>query len=381
VVIDRRRFLGAMGVGAGMLVTGEAAAAQPRAESRVYLGTYTTWPGGGTGIGLASYDQTTGQLRATGVFPGVANPSFVIESGRTLYAVNEQSSGSVTSIAVGAGGGLRIINTQSTGGADPCHLALDPSGRYLLSANYSSGSVSVHPVKADGGLGARTDLVTHKGSGPDRERQEGPHAHQVLPDLAGKHLLAVDLGTDSVYSYQLDTTTGKLVLVGTAKVKAGAGPRHLAFHPTGAFAYIANELDSTIVAAAYDADRGVLTPGQALRTVPAGAPTTPRNYPAEVVVSADGRFVYVSNRGHDSVALFAVEQGGARLRFVETVPTGGKFPRHVTFDPSGRFLFAANQNSNTVTSFRVDPATGRLTASGVPLSSPIPVCVVPTRLG
>jgi 6-phosphogluconolactonase len=364
-----------------MLVTGEAAAAQPRAESRVYLGTYTTWPGGGTGIGLASYDQTTGQLRATGVFPGVANPSFVIESGRTLYAVNEQSSGSVTSIAVGAGGGLRIINTQSTGGADPCHLALDPSGRYLLSANYSSGSVSVHPVKADGGLGARTDLVTHKGSGPDRERQEGPHAHQVLPDLAGKHLLAVDLGTDSVYSYQLDTTTGKLALVGTAKVKAGAGPRHLAFHPTGAFAYIANELDSTIVAAAYDADRGVLTPGQALRTVPAGAPTTPRNYPAEVVVSADGRFVYVSNRGHDSVALFAVEQGGARLRFVETVPTGGKFPRHVTFDPSGRFLFAANQNSNTVTSFRVDPATGRLTASGVPLSSPIPVCVVPTRLG
>ena len=381
MVIDRRRFLGAMGVGAGMLVTGEAASAQPRAESRVYLGTYTTWSGGGTGIGLASYDQTTGQLRATGVFPGVANPSFVIESGRTLYAVNEQSQGSVTSIAIGAGGGLRIINAQSTGGADPCHLALDPSGRYLLSANYSSGSVSVHPVKADGGLGARTDLVTHKGSGPDRERQEGPHAHQVLPDLAGKHLLAVDLGTDSVYSYKLDTTTGKLALVGTAKVKPGAGPRHLAFHPTGQFAYIANELDSTIVAAAYDADRGVLTPGQALRTVPAGAPTTPRNYPAEVVVSADGRFVYLSNRGHDSVALFAVEQGGARLRFVEAVPTGGKFPRHITFDPTGRFLFAANQNSNTVTSFRVDLATGRLTASGVPLSSPIPVCVVPTRLG
>lgn len=381
MVIDRRRFLGAMGVGAGMLVTGEAAAAQPRAESRVYLGTYTTWPGGGGGIGLATYDQTTGQLRATGVFPGVANPSFVIEAGRTLYAVNEQTGGSVTSIAIGAGGGLRIINSQSTGGADPCHLALDPSGRYLLSANYSSGSVSVHPVRADGGLGPRTDLVTHQGSGPDRERQEGPHAHQVLPDPAGKHLLAVDLGTDSVYAYRLDPATGKLALVSTAKVKPGAGPRHLAFHPSGKFAYIANELDSTIVAAAYDADRGVLTPGQALRTTPIGAPTTPRNYPAEVVVSADGRFVYLSNRGHDSVALFAVDQGGARLRFVETVSTGGKFPRHITFDPSGRFLFAANQNSNTVTSFRVDLATGRLRSAGIPMSSPIPVCVVPTRLG
>jgi 6-phosphogluconolactonase len=381
VVVDRRRFLGAMGVGAGMLMTGGVAAAQPRAESRVYLGTYTTWPGGGTGIGLALYDQTTGQLRQTGVFPGVANPSFVIEAGRTLYAVNEQSNGAVTSIAIGAGGGLRVINTQSTGGADPCHLTLDPSGRYLLSANYSSGSVSVHPVKADGGLGARTDLVTHKGSGPDHERQNGPHAHQILPDHSGKHLLAVDLGTDSVYSYKLNTTTGKLALANTAKLKPGAGPRHLAFHSTGNFAYIANELDSTIVTATYDAATGKLVPVQTLSTLPSGAPSTPRNYPAEILVAKDGRFVYLSNRGHDSVALFAVEQGGARLRFVEAVPTGGKFPRHITLDPSGRFLFAANQNSNSVTTFKVDPATGRLRSSGVPLTTPIPVCAVPTRLG
>ncbi|WNV83815.1 lactonase family protein [Umezawaea sp. Da 62-37] len=370
-----------MGVGAGMLVTGQAASAQPRAETTAYLGTYTTWSGGGTGIGLAAYDQTTGQLRQTGVFPGVANPSFVIEAGRTLYAVNEQTNGAVTSIAIGAGGGLRVINSQSTGGADPCHLALDPSGRYLLSANYSSGSVAVHPVRADGGLGVRVDLAQHQGSGPDKERQEGPHAHQVLPDPVGKHLLAVDLGTDSVYSYRLDTTTGKLTVVSTAKVKPGAGPRHLAFHPSGSFAYLANELDSTIVAAAYDAERGLLTPAQTLRTTPIGTPATPRNYPAEVVVSADGRFVYLSNRGHDSVALFAVEQGGARLRFVETVPTGGKYPRHIAFDPTGRFLFAANQNSNTATTFRVDLATGRLRPTGTPLSTPIPVCVVPTRLG
>jgi len=381
VVVDRRRFLGAMGVGAGLLMTGEAAAtAQRKAESRVYFGTYTTWSGGGTGVGIGAYDQQTGQLRTTGVLKDVPNPSFVIEAGRTLYAVNEQSSGTVTAISVSAAGALKVLNKQSTGGADPCHLALDPSGRHLLSANYSSGSVSVHPVKADGSLGTRTDLVQHQGSGPDPERQKGPHAHQVLPDLDGKHVLAVDLGTDSVYSYQL-SAAGKLTLAGTAKLKPGAGPRHLAFHPSGKFAYVANELDSTIVVAAYDSARGALTFGQRQTTLPPGAPTTPRNHPAEVLVSGDGRFVYLSNRGHDSVAVFAVADGGARLTPVEAKPVGGKSPRHISLDRSGRFLFAANQDSSTATTFKVDRATGRLTPSGTPLKTPIPVCVVPTRLG
>jgi 6-phosphogluconolactonase len=222
--------------------------------------------------------------------------------------------------------------------------------------------------------------VKHKGTGPDPDRQEGPHAHQVLPDRDGKHILAVDLGTDSVYSYRL-SAEGKLTLASTAKLKAGAGPRHLAFHPSGKFAYVANELDSTIVVAAYDSARGVLTPGQRQTTLPPGAPTTPRNYPAEVLVSADGRFVYLSNRGHDSVAVFAVADGGARLTLVEARSVGGKYPRHISLDSSGRFLFAANQNSGTVTSFKVDQSTGRLTPSGTPLKTPIPVCVVPTRVG
>ncbi|MEU4806454.1 lactonase family protein [Actinosynnema sp. NPDC023587] len=342
--------------------------AEARAEVRVYLGTYTTWAGGGSGLGLASYDAATGRLRSTGVVAGVPNPSFVITAGKRVYAVNEQSKGTVTALQVGANGVPKVINTQSTGGADPCHLLLHQG--HVLAANYSSGSVSVHPVRPDGGLGARTDLVRHQGSGPDPDRQEGPHAHQVLADRAGEHVLAVDLGADAVFSYRLER--GRLTRVGTAKLHAGAGPRHLAFHPNGRYAYIANELDSTVVVASYAG--GVLTPVQKLDTLPPGAPTTPRNYPAEVVVSADGRFAYLSNRGHDSVAVFAVEQGGAVLRLLEATPVGGEFPRHIALDPTGKLLFAANQNSNTVTTFAVDQSTGGLKHTST-FPAPIPVCV------
>ncbi|WP_238412282.1 lactonase family protein [Saccharothrix deserti] len=353
----------------GVARADEGGADGSRAEVRVYLGTYTSWPGGGTGIGLGLYDTATGGLRVTGVVEDVPNPSFVIGAGRRVYAVNEQSDGEVTALAVGPDGVPKVINSQSTGGADPCHLALHKG--FLLSANYSSGSVAVHPVRPDGGLGERTDLAVHRGSGPDPERQEGPHAHQVLPDPAGEFVLAVDLGTDSVYSYRLGDRGG-LTLAGTARVHPGAGPRHLAFHPSGRFAYIANELDSTIVVATYD--RGVLKPGPKVSTLPAGAPTTPRNYPAEILVSADGRFVYLSNRGHDSVAVFAVERGGAALRLVEAAPVGGKFPRHITLDAAGRFLLAANQNSDDITTFAVDRTTGKLRPVGT-VDAPIPVCV------
>ncbi|MFS8101822.1 lactonase family protein [Lentzea alba] len=359
-----------MGVGAGLLMTGGTAEAAP-ATRRVFFGAYTTWSGGAQGIGIGTYDTASGQLKSTGVIKGVVNPSFVIESrdGRFLYAVNETSKGEVTAINAGS---RKVINKQPTGGADPCHLTLDPSGKFLITADYSSGSLSVFPVKADGSLGARTQKVQHKGSGPDKERQEGPHAHHIVFDPAGKHALAVDLGADSVFVYSF--VDGQLKLVSTAKLKPGAGPRHIAFHPGGKVAYVANELDSTIVACGY-AD-GKLTPGQVLKTAPAGGA---RNYPAEVVVSGDGKHVYLSNRGHDSVAHFAVN--GSELALVGHTSVGGKYPRHVTLDPSGSFLFAANQNSNNVTSFAVDRATGKLTPSGTPLQTAIPVCVLPTRLG
>ena len=338
---------------------------------RVFFGAYTTWSGGAQGIGIGTYDTANGQLKSTGVIKGVVNPSFVIESrdGRFLYAVNETSDGGVTAINAGT---LKVINKVATGGADPCHLTLDPSGKHLITADYSSGSLSVFPLRADGGIGARTQLVKHKGSGPDPDRQKGPHAHQILFDPSGRYALAVDLGADSVFVYSF--AGGKLTPHSTAKLKAGAGPRHLAFHPNGKTAYVVNELDSTIVSCAY-AD-GKLTPGQVLKTAP---PATVRNYPAEVLVSADGRFVYMSNRGHDSVAHFAVD--GAGLTLVGHTPVGGKYPRHITLDPSGQFLFAANQNSSLVTSFAVDRTTGRLAPSGTPLKTEIPVCVLPTRLG
>jgi 6-phosphogluconolactonase len=352
------------------VATGESGAGHR--EVRAYLGAYTTWPGGGRGIGVAAYDPATGRLRPTGVVGDVPNPSFVIAAGQRLYAVNEQSDGGVTALAVGRDGVPEVINSASTGGADPCHLALHRG--FLLAANYSSGSVSVHRVRPDGGVGERTDLVEHSGTGPDPERQEGPHAHQVLPDPTGEFVLVVDLGTDSVHSYRLDDG-GRLTPAGTARLHPGAGPRHLAFHPSGRFAYIANELDSTVVVAGYE--RGVLRPGPKLSTLPAGAPDEPRNYPAEVVVSEDGRFAYLSNRGHDSVAVFAVERGGAELRLVEATPVGGRYPRHIALDRAGKFLLAANQNSNDVTSFAVDRATGRLRRVGS-VDTPIPVCVALT---
>ncbi|GAA0260983.1 lactonase family protein [Saccharothrix mutabilis subsp. mutabilis] len=366
MAVDRRRFLGAVGVGAGLLMT--EGVAEARGEVRVYLGTYTTWTGGGAGLGIAAYDPRTGRLRSVGVVEGVPNPSFAITAGRRVYAVNEQSAGAVTALEV-RDGVPRVLNTQSTGGADPCHLVLHRG--HVLSANYSSGSVSVHPVRRDGGLGARTDLVRHEGSGPDPDRQEGPHAHQVLPDPTGEFVFAVDLGADAVFGYRL-SPEGRLTRVSTARLHPGAGPRHLAFHPNGRFAYVANELDSTIVVASYA--RGELTPGQQLSTLPAGAPTTPRNYPAEVLVSADGRFVYLSNRGHDSVAVFAVGRDGAELRLVEAVPVGGAFPRHLALDPAGRFLLAANQNSGSVTTFAVDRQSGRLRQTST-FEAPVPVCV------
>jgi 6-phosphogluconolactonase len=369
VGVDRRRFLGAMGVGAGLLMTGGTAeAAQTR---RVFFGAYTTWSGGAKGIGIGTYDTANGQLRTTGVIPGVVNPSFVIESrdGRFLYAVNENTKGEVTAIDAGT---FKVITKQPTGGADPCHLTLDPSGKFLITADYSSGSLSAFPVKPDGSLGARTQKVQHKGSGPNPDRQQGPHAHHIVFDPSGRYALSVDLGADSVFVYSF--TAGQLKLVSTAKFKPGAGPRHIAFHPNGKTAYVANELDSTIVSCAY-AD-GKLTPGQVLKTVPAGSVA---NFPAEVLVSGDGKHVYLSNRGHDSVAHFAVN--GSELALVGHTPVGGKSPRHITFDPSGRFLFAANQDSNLVTSFAVDRVSGTLTPSGTPLKTEIPVCVLPTRLG
>lgn len=363
---SRRRFLGltAAAVGSAAVGINTTASAHCRAGGTIYLGTYTSSAGGGTGIGIASYDEA-GQITKTGVLAGVQDPSFLILSatGRNLYAVNEQETGGVTAVAVDAPGKLRLLNRQPNGGSAPCHLALVANGKYLLSANYSSGDVAVHPVRTDGSLGQRTDLVKHAGS--------APHAHQVLQDPTGNYVLAVDLGTDSVYTYTI--ADGKLTLRSQATVKAGAGPRHLAFHPNGQYAYVAGELDSTITVCQYDGSTGKVTPGASQTTVPAGAP---QNYPGEVITSPDGKFVYLTNRGHNSIAIFAVESGGAALRLVGTPSCGGDWPRHVTLDPTGKLMFVSNQRSNSITTFQVNTETGGLTSAAT-FTAPVPVCVLP----
>ncbi|GAA1584575.1 lactonase family protein [Kribbella sancticallisti] len=361
---SRRRFLGLTAAAVGSAAVGVSpAAASCRTGSTLYLGTYTSPAGGGTGIGVASYDLASGQITSTGVLAGVQDPSFLIlsQSGRHLYAVNEQAAGGVTAVTVDAPGKLRLLNRQPNGGSAPCHLELVANGKYLVSANYSSGDLAVHPVNTDGSLGQQTDLVKHAGS--------APHAHQVLQDPTGNYVLAVDLGTDSIYTYTI--AAGKLTLRSQASVAAGAGPRHLAFHPNGRFAYVANELNSTITVCQYESGR--LTPGTTQTTIPAGSP---QNYPGEVIVSPDGRFVYLTNRGHNSIAVFAVESGGAAIRLVGTPSCGGDWPRHVTLDPTGKLMFVSNQRSNTIKTFHRNTQTGELTSAAT-LSTPIPVCVVP----
>ncbi|MFD9812195.1 lactonase family protein [Streptomyces sp. NPDC059080] len=387
--VGRRRFLG--GVAAGLAVTAggaaltgrDAAPAQardrnredarrPRAARAVFLGTYTS--SGGAGVVLAEY-TADGTLTSTSAVGGVPDPSYLALSpdGRALYAVDEQQEGAVTALALPEQGPPKVLGSRRTGGAGPCHLSVHPGGRWLLSANYTSGSVAVHPIDpADGSLGERTDLVIHSAP-PPGPGQDGPHAHQIVTSPDGGHVLAVDLGTDTVYTYRLDTSAGTLGEVSRAALRPGAGPRHLTFHPSGRFAYLANEVDNTVVVCGYDRGSGRLTPGEPQPTG-TGEGTS---CPAQLLVTADGTFAFLANRGHNSLTRYAVEDGGARLRLLDTVPVGGDFPRQIAFSPDGRLLFAANQKSGTVTVFAVDADSGALVRRGEPFAAAAAVCVLP----
>ncbi|MFD8392315.1 lactonase family protein [Streptomyces sp. NPDC059680] len=386
---SRRRFVGAV-AGTAAVVTvpspaappaGTRAAADdprpappPRGPSGprpLYVGTYTSADGGGTGIGLASYDPATGRITTSGTLAGVPDPSYlaVHPDGRTLYAVDERQAGGVTAVRLA---GRRVLGTRGTGGAGPCHLSVHPSGRWLLSANYGSGSVAVHPVDSSGALGERTDLVTHTAP-PPGPGQQGPHAHQFVTSPDGGHVLAVDLGTDTVYSYRLDQANGTLTEVAQAHTRPGAGPRHLTFHPGGRYAYLANEVDDTVTVCGYDPASGRLTIGEPQSTGSGGG----TNYPAQFVVTANGGYAFLANRGDNSLARYAIEADGARLRLLGTVPVGGDFPRQIALSPDGGLLFAANQRSGTVTVFHVDADSGELRSAGEPFASPVAVCALP----
>ncbi|GGW13794.1 lactonase family protein [Streptomyces globisporus] len=380
----RRGFLGGLLATAAVAAAGPAHAAArpapapapptaPRATRPLLLGTYTSEAGGGAGIGTAAYDTATGAITPGSVITGVDNPSYLAlhPSGSTVYAVAEQDAGAVTAVALAPDGTYEVLGSRPTGGSGTTHLSVHPSGRWLLSANYGSGSVAVHPVAEDGALGERTDLVTHS-SPPPGPGQGGPHAHQIVTAPDGGHVLAVDLGTDTVYTYALDESAGTLTEVSRAALTPGAGPRHLAFHPDGRFAYLACELDNTLVVCAYDPATGALTPGP-------GQPTgtgSGTSYPSQPVVTGDGAYVYLANRGPNSLTRYAVEDDGATLRLLDTVPVGGDWPRQLALSPDSSLLFAANQRSSTVTVFGIGP-DGSLTAVGDPFPAPVAVCVLP----
>ena len=330
---------------------------------QIYVGSYTSQPGGGEGIGFGTLDGIT--VAAT-----TADPSFLVRSvdGRFLYATNEEDAGRVSAFAIQPDGGLEFLNDQPTGGMHPCHLGIDPTGQYLLSANYSSGSIAIHPIAADGSLGTATQIVQREGTGPNEERQEGPHAHQVV--FFGEYVFDVDLGSDTVYTSTL-TGAGALEAVDLLHVHPGAGPRHLAFHPGGGAAYVINELDSTLSVCSYA--KGALQVVQTLSTRPADS--SGESYPAELLVSADGRFLYGSNRGDDTIAVFAVAPDALSVELVQTIDSGGNWPRHLAFSADGSLLYAANERSDTIATFTI--TDGLLEPAGDPTSWPNPVCVLP----
>ncbi|MFJ9630689.1 lactonase family protein [Streptomyces sp. NPDC101175] len=395
----RRRFLGALGGTAAVVAVpapasapapaepGSTSAASPAPTPSTHrphrtgepagprplcLGTYTSVDGGGTGIGLATYDPATGRITGTGTVTGIADPSYlaVHPDGRTLYAVDERPAGAVTAVRLAD---RQVLGARGTGGAGPCHLSVHPTGRWLLSANYTSGSVAVHPIAASGALGERTALVEHSTPRPG-PGQDGPHAHQFVTSPDGGHVLAVDLGTDTVYTYRLDTAKGTLTEVSQAHTRPGAGPRHLSFHPGGRYAYLANEVDDTVAVCAYDPATGALSIGDPQSS---GSTGTATNYPAQILVTANGSYAFLANRGDNTLARYAVEADGARLRLLGTVPVSGDFPRQIAFSPDGALLFAANQRSGTVSVFLVDDASGELRLAGTPFASPVAVCALP----
>lgn len=385
-IVGTSRLLAA-GLAFGGLTAGAEAGTKEGADVdakpgiyRAYVGTYTGGRTPSEGIYLLELDSATGALTSKGVAGKVASPSFLaIHPGRKfLYAVSEagKPTGTVTAFAIDeASGSLKQLNQESSAGSGPCHLVVDAAGKNVLVANYSSGSVAVLPIAADGTLRPASSVIQHKGKGTNPSRQEGPHAHSINLDSANRFAFAADLGLDKVFIYAFDPAAGTIVPNASpfGKVAPGSGPRHFAFHPGGKLAYVINEMGNTVTAFAYDPGAGSLTEIQTVSTLPAdykGGGDT-----AEVQVHPSGKFLYGSNRGHDSIAVFAIDQKTGTLEFLEAEPTGGKNPRNFAIDPTGAYLLAENQDSDSIVVFKIDSTTGKLSPTGTKVTIPMPVCV------
>ena len=358
------------------------AAAKPHSKYLVYVGTYTAKDS--KGIYAYRLDSATGRLTPIGLAAATDNPSFVVihPNGRFLYAANElpkyqgKDSGAISAFSIDrASGKLTLLNQVPSGGADPCYLSFDRSGKHLLVANYTGGSVAVFPLQPDGKLGESSGFMQHKGSSVNPERQEGPHAHSIDVSSDNRFAMVSDLGLDEVLIDRYDPRKGALTpgVPPFSKLEAGSGPRHFKFHPNGKSAYLISELRNTVTAFSYDAKTGNLHPEQTISTMPpdfAG-----HSEAAEIQIDPAGKFLYASNRGYDSIAVFKIDPSRGTLSSVEIVPSGGKSPRYFTFDPSGSRLFVANQDSGNIVIFSVDSDSGKITQTGQVLELDSPVCV------
>ena len=348
----------------------------------LYVGTYTEGARR-DGIYLVHMDPRSGELTQVGSVDAGANPSYLAihPNGHVLYAVNEvekyngRATGAVSAFAIARDtGALTRLGEQPSEGGAPCFVSVDRKGRVVLVANYVGGSVALLPIQSDGALAPATSVIQHKGSGPIADRQSAPHAHCIVADPTNRFALAADLGADRVFVYRLDLDGKSLRQIegGDAVMRAGAGPRHIAFHPTLPLVFVADELDSTVAALRFDAERGMLSPIYTSSTLPPG--WTGTNYPADIHIAPSGRTLYVSNRGHNSIAVFSVAATGA-LALNQAVSTDGDWPRNFSLDPTGRWLLVANQKSNSIVVFGRDEESGKLTPTRQRIELPSPVCM------
>jgi 6-phosphogluconolactonase len=336
-----------------------------------YVGTYTR--GESKGIYHGTLDTHTGEIAIGGVAAETVSPSFLKRhpTGPFLYAVNETATGDISAFRIDPKTReLTLINQQSTHGGAPCHLSIDATGRHVITANYSGGNLCMLPINKDGSLTEAEKIIQHTGSSVNPKRQQSPHAHSIDFSPDNRFALSCDLGIDQVLVYRYDAETSSLMPHNPAylNIEAGSGPRHLAFHPDGKRIYVLNEISSTLAACTWDATQGTVSAVKTVSTLPGDFKG--RSGTAEVAVHPNGKFVYASNRGHDSMVVFS-----ATLELIEHESTQGKAPRHFCIDPSGHFLLAANQGSDSIFSFAIDQDTGKLTPTGHRVTVPMPVCI------
>jgi 6-phosphogluconolactonase len=380
--ITRRFFASLLFLISSIAVLACTAASPDPPAAPHYLALVGTYTGktGSKGIYALDFDPATGKLTLKGLAAESNSPSFVVihPNGKFAYAANEAGKQStITAFSIDAKSAkLTQLNQLPALGDDPCHLSFDNTGKYLFAANYSSGNAVVFPILADGKLGEHTALTKDAGAvGPNKERQEGPHAHWIEASPDNRFVFVSDLGLDELLSYRFDSTKGTLTPNNPpfAKLSAAAGPRHAAFSPDGKFLYVVSELNSTVAVFAYDSANGTLQDLQVVSTLPGDFHG--RNDTAEIAVHPNGKWLFASNRGRDTIAVFAIDPATGKLQSAGDFPTGGKEPRHVAIDPTGHFLLAENQNSNSIVVFRIDLATGTLTPAGESASVPSPVCL------